>query len=405
MAPHGRLRTAFLVSSVGDWIYRLAVPLLVLRLTGSAISTALAYALELMPYIVLGPVAGALADRFDRRRLLIGCDLVSAALAAGLAVLSATDRPSIPALYALALALACVRPYYFPAFQGLIKDRVDGPRLAGTNAWLQSVDSVLAFAGPIIGVATVTALGVPVAAAVNAASFLASALLVASMPPSAARAGSAGRTTLRLLAADVRTGFRALGADRVILAGTLLMAGMNLAVLLVESNLVYVVVDATGGSATVVGLVLGAQGLGALAGAVLAPRLIERYPSGRLVVLGMAAAAPALAAPAVAARAEVLVPSWFLLGLATSVIVVPWFTLRQHRVPSAVLGRVVSVGRAVSYATIPPAAVAGGLLVSGRSVVPLFLAAALLQVAVAAGTLLSPVWRAEPAPAEPAPVL
>ena len=88
-----RLRSAFAVSSTGDWIYRLAVPLLVLKTTGSAVSTAFAYTLEFVPYIGLGLVAGVFTDRADRRRMMVSCDVLSAVLALGIAIIASFDHP------------------------------------------------------------------------------------------------------------------------------------------------------------------------------------------------------------------------------------------------------------------------------------------------------------------------
>lgn len=66
------------VSVAGSAVILLALPLLVLRLTGSALATSLVAAVEVLPYFVFGLLAGAVADRVDRRRLMVGCDLAAA---------------------------------------------------------------------------------------------------------------------------------------------------------------------------------------------------------------------------------------------------------------------------------------------------------------------------------------
>jgi MFS family permease len=135
------LRLAFLVSSMGDWIYRFALPLLVLQLTGSALSTALVYVLEFVPYIFIGLVAGNLADRANRRRLLIICDTASAAVVTVIAVLAWLSISSVPLIYVVALALAAIRPFSFPAFQGFVVERITAERRPAVNAWVQGTDS------------------------------------------------------------------------------------------------------------------------------------------------------------------------------------------------------------------------------------------------------------------------
>ncbi|WP_327682270.1 MFS transporter [Kitasatospora sp. NBC_00458] len=387
-----RLRTAFLVSSIGDWIYRLAIPVLVLKITGSATSTALAYAIEFIPYIAIGLVAGVIADRFDRRRVMILCDLTSAVLALAVTALALLDEPPLAAIYLCAFLLACVRPFYFPAFQGFLVDVVPEQRLARVNSWTQTVDSALGFIGPVAGIAFVAALGVSLSALVNALSFGASALLIAAIAHTRPRA--AEPTTANSIAKDFAGGLRTLWTMKAVMWGTVLMALSNLAAWTIEGSLFFLILEVEDMPKVVLGLVFGAQGLGAVVGGVLAPRLTDRYRLGVLLAFGMGLSGATMVLP-------VLVPTWWAVliawgveGIATSVVIVSWFTARQKVVPSEVIGRVVSVSRAAAYATIPLGAVLGGWLVSGTSPTrTLFLCAAAVQAVVFLGAALSPVVR------------
>ncbi|MFJ8430711.1 MFS transporter [Kitasatospora sp. NPDC094019] len=392
-----RLRAAFLVSGIGDWIYRLAIPVLVLKITGSATSTALAYAIEFIPYIVIGLFAGVVADRFDRRRVMILCDLSSAVLALAVTALATLDRPPLAAIYLCAFLLACVRPFYFPAFQGFLVDVVPERRLARVNSWTQTVDSALGFIGPVAGITAVAALGVPVSALVNALSFGASALLITAI--STTPAAGSGPTTAARIAKDFADGLRALRAMRAVLWGTVLMALSNLAAWTVEGSLFYLVLEVEQKPKVVLGLVLGAQGLGAVVGGVLAPRLTDRYRLGPLLAFGMGLSGATMVLPALVPTWWAVLIAWGVEGVATSLVIVSWFTARQKVVPSAVIGRVVSVSRAAAYATIPLGAVLGGRLVSGASPTrTLFVCAAVVQAVVFLGTALSPVVRIDPGP-------
>ncbi|MCX4689625.1 MFS transporter [Kitasatospora purpeofusca] len=392
-----RLRAAFLVSGIGDWIYRLAIPVLVLKITGSATSTALAYAIEFIPYIVIGLFAGVIADRFDRRRVMILCDLSSAVLALAVTTLATLDRPPLAAIYLCAFLLACVRPFYFPAFQGFLVDVVPERRLARVNSWTQTVDSALGFIGPVAGITAVAALGVPVSALVNALSFGASALLITAIATTPAPA--AGPTTAARIAKDFADGLRALRTMRAVLWGTVLMALSNLAAWTVEGSLFYLVLEVEEKPKVVLGLVLGAQGLGAVLGGVLAPRLTDRYRLGPLLAFGMGLSGATMVLPALVPTWWAVLIAWGVEGVATSLVIVSWFTARQKVVPSEVIGRVVSVSRAAAYATIPLGAVLGGRLVSGASPTrTLFVCAAVVQAVVFLGTAFSPVVRIDPGP-------
>jgi MFS family permease len=94
------------ISYAGSAVTAVALPLLVYQLTGSALRTALLSTLQLLPYLVFGLVAGALADRADRRRLMVGCDLANAAALATVPLAAAVGVLTVSHAYAVALLSA-----------------------------------------------------------------------------------------------------------------------------------------------------------------------------------------------------------------------------------------------------------------------------------------------------------
>ncbi|MFE2288892.1 MFS transporter [Streptomyces sp. NPDC059443] len=389
------LRSAFIVSSTGDWIYRFALPLLVLRQTGSAISTAITYVLEIIPYVAVGLFAGTIADRADRRRLMISCDGIAAALVGVMAVLLFTGKPSIWLLYALALLLGTVRPVYVPAFQGFLVDRVPESRRPVMNAWVQGTDAALSMLGPVVGITVIALIGPATACAANSVSFAASALLIRWAPH-----GAAGRARVRWgeiarnVGGDFKDGLVFIRDSAPLLWGTALMTVTNFAALGLEANLIYIVTDDGRSRQAALALVFAGQGAGALLGASLAPAVIRRFPVGPTLTAAMGLMAVSLALPALSPSTPVIGGSMFLLGMSTSAIVVPWYTFRQSIVPSELIGRVTSVGRSLSFVTIPLGALFGSWVMGQWSAATLFLVAGVLQGAVWLGTLLSPLRKA-----------
>jgi predicted MFS family arabinose efflux permease len=389
------LRAAFAISSTGDWIYKFAVPTLVLRLTSSPVDTALAYILEFIPYVVLGPFAGVAADRFPRRRIMVGCDATSCLIALVLAGLVELGHTPIAALYICALALSCTRPLYFPAFQGflveMISDR-DRPRF---NAWTEVTGNLLDLAGPVLGISIVAVAGVPLATVLDAVSFAASASLTATIAyHHLVRPRSSNPNWMGGVLRDLAAGLRTVTASRAILAGTILLTLGNLAAFLIEGNLVYVLLHTEHYPKIVLGVVFSAQGLGGLAGAFAAPRLITRYRTGHLLAAGMAISAAGMAVQAVMPRLPTIAPGQALECGGTALIVVCWFSAVQKLIPKRVIGRAVSAIRAIAYATLPAGALLGAwLLTLPAATRPLFGCAAAIQLAVLAATLRSPLIR------------
>jgi predicted MFS family arabinose efflux permease len=154
-------------------------------------------------------------------------------------------------------------------------------------------------------------------------------------------------------------GLRTLWQIKPMRYGTLLMTVANMAGYFVEANLIYLGLRVEHLPKAALGLVFAGQGLGALFGALIAPRLVDRYATGRLLTLGMGGSGLAMLVPVFFPHWPAVVLSWGLEAIATSIIVVSWFTTRQHIVPAAVTGRVASVSRALAFAAIPFGAVIG----------------------------------------------
>ncbi|MFH8618801.1 MFS transporter [Streptomyces sp. NPDC017979] len=390
------LRAAFMVSNTGDWIFRFALPVLVLQLTGSAVSTALTYAVEFIPFVVIGLFSGVVADRSDRRKLMIACDVVSALLVTGVGILCLTDPPAWLVMVA-AFLLGCVRPFSFPAFQALITERVAAERRASMNAWVQSADGTLAMLGPVAGVAVVTLLGPTVASFTNATSFTLAALLVSATSVTAAgpRLLASLRTACRSLVPDSLAALRLIKTDRSMLWATVLLTLSNFTFPAAAANLVYIVAGPDGDVPASLAVVSAALGLGAVLGAVAAPALLRRFSPGALMAGGMAVKALALALPALWPGVGTLTACWFVVGVTTSVFIVPWRTYRQAAVDNEFLGRVVGLQRAIPFAAIPVSALVGSWLVVEFGPAVLFGVIAAVQFFVWLGTRFSPLGRAE----------
>lgn len=404
------LRSALAISAAGDWIYRFAVPTLILHLTGSAVATGLAYVLEFLPYVVLGPFAGVLADRRSRRGLMVGCDLVSCVIALVIAALARRPDPPVWGLYACAVGLAAVRPLHFPAFQGFLAETISPEARPRFNAWTQLTDSTLGLAGPVAGAAIVAAAGPAGAIVIDAVSFAVSAVLVAMMAgrrPAGPRAGDGGPP--RGLLRDLRDGGRSIVASRAVRAGVVLITGANLAAYVIEGNLVFLILSIQHQPKVALGVILGAQGLGGALGAVAAPRLLAGRPASWLIGAGMGLSAVAMLIPVALPYWTAIAVSQGIEGGATALVIVCWFAVLPSLVPADIIGRFVATGRAIAYLTIPAGTLAGAWLISASgSVRILFAGAALLQLAIFGAAVSSPLHGAAPrtgpaAPGRPAP--
>lgn len=271
--PFRLLITSLAVSSCGDWLYNVALLALVYERTGSATWVSLTTAARVAPVVVLGPLGGVLADRYDRRRLMIGADLIRAALMVLLGIVAAAGLPILlaPALAGAAAAAGVVYPSCVAACTARF---VDDHELQRANAVRSAVGQVAIVVGPALGAVMMVVAGPSVSILLNAVTFIGSAVAVGAIRPveKFAPPERAGEVQMPSVLCDIKSGAQALrGAPAAIrLVAADLLGSAVYGMLTVTLVLVGRKVGAgTGGY----GLLLGGFGVGGVLGAAVTARL------------------------------------------------------------------------------------------------------------------------------------
>jgi predicted MFS family arabinose efflux permease len=346
---HRHLRILFagqLASDAGDWLYNVALLALVFERTGSSALLGATTAARMLPFVLLGPLGGVLADRLDRRALMIGSDLARALCMAALAVVAVTGAPILlaPALAALSTAAGAAYP---PCVLALIPRLAGDEDLPAANAARTTIMNACIVVGPVLGAALLLVGPAAVAFAVNGATFLAGAAAVAALPRTALRRPEAGAEHAGVLA-----GWNALRGypDALPLVGAHVVASAAYGALTVLFELLS---ERLGLGAAGYGYLVAALGVGA----VLAAGLAERAASLGRPRLVLAVAVAAIGAPLPLALAGPL-PAALLVaavfGAGTLVSEVVGDTALQRSLDPAVFAR--------AYGLVLPAALAGIVL-------------------------------------------
>jgi MFS family permease len=196
-----------LLSNSGTWFQTIAQVLLVYRLTGSPFLVGVVNFSQFAAVIVLAPVTGAAADRFDRRRLVVFMQILAAALAALLAVLTAAQSATTGIVIGVALALGVTTAMTIPALQAIVPMLVNRSELSAAVALTAVTFNLARVLGPILGVAVIANFSIPTAFAVNSLSYLAlvAGLLLVSPRENGRKTPASPRrfrASLRLVASD-----------------------------------------------------------------------------------------------------------------------------------------------------------------------------------------------------------
>ncbi len=375
-----------LVSNFGDTLHYIALVVLVFRLTGRGLAVSALVAAEVLPVLLLGPVAGVVIDRFSRKAVLIGADLCRAGL-----VLTLLWPQGAWHAYLVAAGLAAGNTFFNPTVQAVIPAlTAEEQRLAANSVAWSTGRLVQILAAATVG-GLIAFLGTGPAFALNAASFVVSAALVARLPipPHAGQVGAAARRGLGSYYADARAGLAYALRDRFVSR------------LLVVQSLASFAVGGTGAMLVVLAerhlrlapagfaWLIGAIGVGALLGPFIPNTLARDYRDARWLFLPYLIRGVGDVALGVFTPLPVAVLILFVYGLNTSTGMVVFNSTVQGAMPDAVRGRVFTL-LDVSWNALRLLSLAlGGVLVDALGIRPLYWAGgALLAVAGGLGLVL-----------------
>jgi MFS family permease len=400
-----KLWAALSVSLMGTEITALALPLIAaLSLDASPLQMGVLAAAGQLPFFLLSLPAGVWVDRVRRRPLLIGTDLASALLLLSVPVAAAIGEVRFAQLCLVAFgvgALAVVGEVAHYAYTPSLLGRAD---LVEGNSKFQVSHSAAAAAGPGLGGLLIQLLSAPVAVLLDAASFLASALLVRAIdrPEPVPAHPTAAETPARQIAAGLRALLGHPLLRPIVLAGSVANAFLN-------ASLALYVLYATrelGLDAATIGLVFAVGGVFAVPGALLAPWAGRVFGVGRAIIGGWVLSALAaflvpLAGGPTAAVVAVLAAARALDGVTETVANIHQWTLRQSVTPDRLQGRVTASHRFVVYGAGAFGAMMGGALGSALGPRAALVVCATGALLAFASLLFSPLRHLREQPTDP----
>ncbi len=356
------------ISVLGDQFYLIAVPWLILQITGSGLALGLMLMLAGIPRAILMLVGGALSDRFSPRKILLVSHGIRALLVGLLTVLVVTETVQLWHLYVLSFIFGVVDAFGYPAFSSMVPRLLDRDQLESGNALLQITMRMSIFIGPVLAGVVVATLGTTAALAIDTATFVFVMLMLFLMndvklkiPPKAEDDESDTQTESGILA-SIREGLVYVWNAPVLPIVLFMIAAVDFAAAGSIGVGLPVLAESRFGDANALGIMLSAFGGGSLLGLVIGGTV--RFQRLGLLFIGLMLG---------------FALSFALLGFATSVIFaaglmaiagaisgiynVVGLSWIQKRIDPAVMGRVMSLIMFSSVGVQPLSSAIAGLLV------------------------------------------
>lgn len=383
-----KLWVATSLSLFGDFFSYIAMAWLVLQLTGSSLALGTVLVVQALPRAALMVVGGALADRLSSRLTMLGSMSLRAVFVAPLAVLVLAGRVQMWEVYGIAVVFGIVDAFFMPARSSILPRVVADHELEPGNAVLNVTAQTSVILGPVLGGLIVAVLGIGWAFAGDAACFAIGFLFILWLP-AATRAGAGEAHPDGGLGGQIAAGFRYAWANIGIRVTLIVIAIVDFAANgALGVGIPTLAHGRFAAGATGLGILLGAWGVGATAGALGSGFVPPPKRFGWLIVVLCAWLGVGIGAVGLQAS---LVPAALLMGfsgIGTGVVNTYAVSWLQRRIDSAMQGRVMSLVMLASMGLTPLAYAASGAIADVNPTL-LFLIAGGMMLICAAGTATS----------------
>ena len=351
------------VSAFGDAVSFTAMPLLVLFLTGSGALMGIIGALQVVPDLLLGLPAGALADRWDRRKMMMWADAGRAFLTATIPISFWLGLPTMVIILIVAVPINVLRVLWAAGFTSVVPNLVGRENLARANSYFEAAFSGGFIIGPALAGILAATIGPAPTLAIDAATFVISALSLSLVrrPLRAERSGEPAR-----ILSDVKEGIRFVWRHVMLRMVITYWGVTTIATAALLPALSYYITIDRGLGPEIFGFVGSVWSIGYLIGSLFTGRLGRERVGQRMLLAGVVIGT-LLIAITLTAAASVYLAAAFLIGAALSIVLVSYMTVRASLTPDEMMGRVGGTARTITVGLQPLGLLAGGVLIEAAN--------------------------------------
>lgn len=348
------------VSVLGDAVSATAMPLLVLALTGSGLAMGVVLAINTGADFVMGSIAGAMADRGDRKRMMFLSDAGRAALTALIPLSVMLNGPTMAVILITTGPMAILRGFFRAGYLASMPNLVGRAQLARGNGILETAYSTTFIIGPALAGFLVTVIGPGETLAVDAASFAISAaglfLIRRELKAPSDRPPSR-------MVDDIREGFVYVFRHPVLRSVILVFASTTAILTPVGAAMTFRIVRDLDLGPAAFGLTLTGLGIGSVFGSFFATRFGAHTNVKRVLLLSVLVMGLPLVAVALVSPLLVLVGLAAISGAGESVLAITYISVRAANSPDELVGRIASTARVMALGLMPIGGLVGGLLI------------------------------------------
>lgn len=368
------------ISGFGFQFYLVALPLLIYQLSQSALAMSTMRAIEFVPNILLGMVAGVIVDRFSRRKVMIATTLIMIICLVIIITLLGVDQIQLWHLFLLGFVLSSSGFTFGNAQHSIIPQLFPKEQLVSVNARFTFVDTLINLIGPGIAGLLLAVASFQTNFIINAvSSSIVLILLFLLVLPADKEKKKSEQTSIWT---EMKEGIAELFSNRLLLVPTLVILIMNLASSLTIGVTMFFAVDLLGASEKEVGFMLSMGAIGGLVGSALISRMRKKWTRGQIFI-------SSILVHALGIGILVFASTWWMIGISTmvrsfAVIMtnIVYLSFRQEFTPNHLLGRVAGTSSMMMKLVTPLGLFLSGLWAETYSIQVLFIISTVLILAI-----------------------
>jgi len=358
------------VSTLGSTATSIVFPLLILALTNSPAAAGIASALRAAPYLIFSLPVGALIDRWDRKRVMIHCDVWRAVAVLSVPVALGLDALTVWQLYSVTFIEGSLFVFFNIAEVAALPRVVPAAQLPQAAAQNEAAFGAVHIVGPSVGTFLYQALGRSAPFVADAVSYVVSVASLLLIRTEFRRTGTASRRDLRT---EIAEGLRWLWHQPLIRYMAVLTGGLNLVNAAVPL-IVIVLAKEMGASDVEIGLIFSIGGIGGIVGSLIGGQIQKRFTFGQVIIAVIWLEAVLFPLYAVAPHFLLLGALYAAIYTLSPIYNVVQFSYRLSLIPDALQGRVNSTFRLVAFGFMPLGAALSGVLLEWIGAVPTIVA-------------------------------
>lgn len=352
-----KLTLSYLNTTFGYWLTSFLVPLLILDLTGSALLVTTSYALNIVPYILITPLAGVIGDSFSRKKIILFGEFFCC-LFSGVLYFTPYNAHYVWLFIFLGFLISSFAAIHHPVFQSIIPDVIKAESIKNTNANIGVIDSIIGIIAPVFLGIILFQVDKKSVTLIIPVLYLFSFLIFQTIPYQ--KKTNTELLTAKTAVSSLREGFAYVVSNKNLRDIAILFFFVNIGIRLILPNLIWIYSKVFMLNDRNIAPYFIIIGILAIIGAKLAPKLIGRFSDISIILAASLIIALCSFALTQANSPATFSVIWGFSCLVQSIIVVTFFTYRLKITPNHILSRVVSVTRLISYLAIPIASLSGG---------------------------------------------